>query len=131
MGVADSSDLGGKSITRKGGARFVVNWRARLFMTDKVIHPATITSAYKSGFALQFHQAVPLGTEMNLEFSVDFRGEAQRIRIKAKVGYCLLRSNGDGVDMDVVTSQISREDHHLMGNILQVLTESKEFNLRG
>ncbi len=117
-------------MTRKGGSRFLVNWRGRLFMADKVIHPCVIQSVFKEGFALQFHQALPIGAEMNMEFVVSFRDENHRIRIKAKVDYCLLRSKGGGVDMDITTSKISAEDHHLMGNVLQVLTESKEFNLR-
>lgn len=107
----------------------MVNWRARLFMADKVIHPATIISVYKTGFALRFHQAVPLGAAMNVEFAVKFREESHRIRIRAEVGYCLLRSDGNGVDMDITTTKISGEDSHLLANILQTLTESKEFNL--
>lgn len=122
------SGITGKSVERKGGPRYMVNWRARLFMADKVIHPATITSVFKTGFCLRFFQAVGIGKEMNVEFVVKFREENHRIRIKAKVDYCLLC--GDGADIDIITTQISSEHSHMLANILQELSEAKEFNLR-
>jgi hypothetical protein len=115
---------------RKGGARFMVHWRTRLFMADKVIHPAVITAVFKTGFCLQFHQAVPIGTEMNVEFMVNFRDQTHTVRVKANVDYCLLRAKGDGADLDIITTKIDHKDHHMLGNILQELSEAKQFNLR-
>ena len=110
----------------------MVYWRARLFMADKVIHPAIITGAYKTGFVLKFHQALAIGTEMNVEFAVKFRDEMHRIRVKAKVAYCQLGGGNSAseVEMDISTIKISREDNHLMGNILQTLANSAEMNLK-
>jgi hypothetical protein len=129
--MTNFSGIPGKVVQRSGGARFMVHWKARLFMADKVIHLATITSVFKTGFCLQFDRAVPLGTEMNVEFIVNFRKQQNNIRIKATVEYCLLRAKGDGADLDIITSKIDHKDHHLLGNVLQTLSENKEFNLRG
>jgi len=126
--MSNLSGLTGSDVKRKGGARFLVNWRARLFMEDKVIHPATISAVFKTGFCLRFFQAVSIGKTMNIEIMVKLQGEHHKIRVKAQVDYCLL--NGDGADIDILTTQISREDNHLLNNILQALTEAKEFNLR-
>lgn len=115
---------------RIGGPRYLVHWKARLFMSDKVIHPATVIGIFEKGFVLRFFRATPLNTEMNIEFMVNFREEMHRIRIKGQVKYCLLRSQGDGADIDIATTKISREDNHTLNNILQILQESKEFNLR-
>lgn len=108
----------------------MVNWRSRLFMADKVIHHATITSVFKSGFSLLFHIAVPLGTEMNVEFIIKLQQQPQRVRVKVKVDYCLLRANGEGADLDILITQISSEDQQLLNDVLLELAEAKQFNLR-
>lgn len=77
-----------------------------------------------------FHHAVPLGTEMNVEFIVQFQDQPRRVRVKAKVDYCLLRTKGDGADLDLVLTQIGSNDKDLLSSILQALSESKQFNLR-
>ncbi|WP_188149448.1 hypothetical protein [Teredinibacter waterburyi] len=128
--MAGFSGITGKSIERKGKHRFLVNWRARLFMADKIIRPAIVTSAHANGLTIRFNEAVPLGTEMNLEFALKFIDQAVKIRIKAKVDYCLIKSNSNEVEIDISTTKISRADQHTLNNILQVLGESNEFNLR-
>lgn len=128
--MTNLSGISGKVIDRKGGARYMVNWRSRLFMADKVIHQATITAVFKSGFSLLFHHAVPLGSQMNVEFIVQFQQQAHRLRVKVSVDYCLLRSNGDGADLDLITTSINPEDQHLLNNVLQELSDAKQFNLR-
>lgn len=124
------SGIEGKPIKRKGGTRYLVHWRARFFMADKVIHLTTITSVFKSGFAFIFPQALPVGAELNIEIALSYQDQPTRIRLKAKVDYCLLRSNSDGADIDVITSKIASQDQHMLNNILQALSESKEFNLK-
>ena len=106
----------------------MVHWRARLFMADKVIHSAVITALFKTGFCVRFSQAVGIGKEMNVEFVLTFRDQNHRIRVKAKVDYCQL--SGDGADLDVITTKITSEHRQLLANVLQALTEAKEFDLR-
>ncbi len=127
--TASSSLITGAS-TRKTGPRFLVHWRARLFMADKVIHPATVTAAYKSGFTIKFAHAIPMGTDMHIEFAVNFKDEKHRLRTKAKVGYCLLLSGGEAAELDLNILQISRQDNHTYNNVLQALQEAKEMNLQ-
>lgn len=122
------SGIGGKEVQRKGGPRFIVNWRARFFTDDKVIHPAQVNSVFKTGFCLHVQQAVSIGTTVHVEFIVNFRNQAERIRVKATVDYCLVRS--DGADIDILTAGISPAHNHLLSNILQEISEAKEFNLR-
>ncbi len=126
--MSNLSGISGKSVERRGGPRFLVHWRARLFLADKVIHPAMITNVFKGGFCIRFHQAVGLGKEMNVEFLVKHREENHRVRFKGKVEYCLLTK--EGADIDVEITQISGEHSHMIANIMQQLSESKEFNLR-
>lgn len=127
--MANLSGITGKTVERKGGPRYRVNWQARFFQLDKVIHSAEINAAFKGGFCLRFTQALPIGTTMNLEFAVKFQ-KLHRIRVKATVDYCFLRADGDGADLDLLIVKIGREDQHLLNNILQELSEAKQFNLR-
>lgn len=124
------SGIQGQVVKRKGGQRYLVHWKARFFLADKVIHQAVINSIFKGGFSFIFSQALPIGKEINLEMGIKYRDEPKRIRIKAKIDYCLLRSNNDGAEIDIITTKIGREDNHTINNILQMMSESKEFNLR-
>lgn len=124
------SGISGAVVQRKGKKRYMVHWRCRLFMADKVIHNAVITSVFKEGFGLLFLNAVPVGSLMNVEFAISFNNQPHRIRLKATVDYCLIRSQGDGADLDLITTKIAPKDMHTINNILQELEESKEFNLR-
>ncbi len=124
------SGIEGKQVVRKGGPRYLVHWRARFFLDDKIIQTTVINSVFKSGFSFIFPHALPVGAEINLEMALKYREQPIRIRVKAKIEYCLLRSNNDGADIDVTTTKITREDNHTINNILQELSESKVFNLR-
>ncbi|ABD79992.1 hypothetical protein Sde_0730 [Saccharophagus degradans 2-40] len=124
------SGISGAVVQRKGGNRFMVHWRCRLFMADKKIHNAVITSVFDKGFGLLFLQAVPMNTIMNVEFGLSFNERPHKIRFKGVVDYCLIRSDNTGADIDLLTTKIANEDQHTINNILQALAESKEFNLR-
>lgn len=124
------SGISGAVVERKGGKRFMVHWRCRLFMADKHIHNAIITSVFDKGFGMLFLSAVPVGTVMNVEFGLSFNERSHKIRFKAAVDYCLIRSDGEGADLDLITSKISADDQHTINNILQTLSETREFNLR-
>lgn len=121
--MSNLSGISGAKVERKGGARFSVKWPARLFMADRVIHPAKIHAVFKNGYCIRFHQAIGLGQDLNLEFLVKFRGESHRVRVKAKVTYCQLFT--EGADVDVEISHITAQDNHLMANVLQSLIELK------
>ena len=112
------------------GPRYWANWRARYFLHDRKIHHATVIAVYKTGFTLQCAHCLPVGAMMNLEFLVRYKELPTRIRVKGKVTYCLLKSNGDGAEVEVTTTKISGEHQHVVNNLIQLLSDSKEFNLR-
>lgn len=112
------------------GARYWANWRARYFLEDRKIYHATVTAIYKKGFSLQCAHCLPVGAMMNLEFLVRYKDLPTRIRIKGKVDYCLLKNNGNGAEVEVITTKISREHQHVVNNLIQLMSDSKEFNLR-
>lgn len=127
--MTNLSGISGEAPKRIPGPRYMVHWRARFFQKDKVIHPATIVAVFEKGFTLSFDYALPVNSEINIEFLLNFREDKQTIRAKAKIHYCLLKSGGNGAEIDIVTTKIGREDQHTLRNVLQVFQESKEFNL--
>lgn len=128
--VANLSGLELVNGDAKKGPRYMTNWRARYFLADKRITHATIAAIYQGGFTLSCHQGVPVGQTMNLEFIVNYKDTPTRIRLKAKVDYCLIRSNASGADVDVVITQIPPQDQHVVNNLLQIMSSSKAFDLR-
>ncbi|MBU2984872.1 hypothetical protein KO528_05895 [Saccharophagus degradans] len=121
------SGISGAVVKRKGGKRFNVHWRCRLFMADKKIHEAVITSVFDKGFGLLFLQAVPVDTVMNVEFGLSFNDKPVKIRFKGAVDYCLIRSDKTGADLDLLTTNISSTDKHTINNVLQALGEANGF----
>jgi hypothetical protein len=99
---------------RKGGKRQKVNWRCRFFGADKVIHTTVLTAAFKGGFCMGFTHALPIQTELNLEIA----NQGKLIRAKVNVDYCLLRSKGDGADIDLLISKISDDDNQILNTFL-------------
>ena len=110
--------------------RYLANWRARYFLDDRKIQFATVAAIYKTGYSLQCGHCLPVGAVMNLEFLVRYKDHPTRIRIKGRVDYCLLKSTGDGAEVEVTTTKITPEHQHVVNNLIQLLSDSKEFNLR-
>ncbi|HEY7773101.1 MAG TPA: hypothetical protein VIC26_07955 [Marinagarivorans sp.] len=124
------SGLSPSKVESRTGARYLANWRARYFLHDRKIQHATVSAIYKTGYTLQCTHCLPVGAIMNLEFLVRYKDLPTRIRIKGRVDYCLLKSSGDEAEVEVTTTKISREHQHVVNNLIQLLSNSKEFNLR-
>ena len=112
------------------GPRYLANWRARYFLEDRKIEFATVSAIYKTGYSLQCNNCLPVGAMMNLEFLVRYKELPTRIRVKGRVDYCLLKNTGAGAEVEVTTTKISHEHQHIVNNLIQLLSDSKEFNLR-
>lgn len=112
------------------GPRYLANWRARYFLDDRKIHLATVTAIYKGGYSVQCPQCLPVGALMNLEFLVRYKEHPTRIRVKGRVDYCLLRNNDAGADVELTITKITSEHQHVVNNLIQLLSDSTEFNLR-
>jgi len=119
-----------KKEERLRGQRFMVFWKARCMLPDRSLHESAIKTITQSGFAIELEQAVSLGKDVNIEFYVKYRDKDERIRVKTTVIYCMILSENRGAYMEVKIKQISNEEMHTLNNILQVLGESKEFDLR-
>jgi hypothetical protein len=128
--MSNFSGLSPAQSQSKGGVRYLANWRARYFLEDKKICFATVGAIYKTGYTLQCHHCLPVGAIMNLEILVLYKELPTKIRLKGRVDYCLLKTNGDGAEAEVTTVKISHDHQHIVNNLIQLLSHSKEFNLR-
>lgn len=124
------SEITGQALARPSGPRYLVKWPARFFAADRIIRSTHIQSVFESGFSVFYSQALPIGLELDLEFVLNYAHEPYKMRVKSTVHYCLLRSNGDGAEIDLITSEIKRADEQLLNRVLLELSEAKEFNLR-
>lgn len=115
---------------RLTGPRYMVNWKARLMTQDRQVHDVTINEAIHGGLGVLGLQAMPLGTDVNIEFYVNYRGKQERIRAKTRVCYCRILSGNEGVVLELRITYTSKDEMHLYNNVLQVFSSSKEFQLR-
>ncbi len=122
LAMTGLSGITGKAISRKGEQRYAVQWPARFFLDDKVIKQTTICAVFKGGLCIRVDQTIALGKEMHIEFRAKSAQTAHKIRLKAKIDYCLLRDVG--VELDLLTTAIGREDHHKLANIIQSLANA-------
>lgn len=111
-------------------ARYMVYWKARAMLADRSMHQAIVREIMQGGFSLDFPQTLPVGTVVNIEFYVEYHNKKHRIRAQTEVFYCLLRANSESAKLDVKILKIAEAELHLLNNILQTFSESKEINLR-
>jgi len=112
------------------GTRYMVYWRSKVLMQDRVLRNGVIQKVCKEGFVMRFPQAVSLGVDVNLEFYVSYKEEQCRIRVKTSVVACMLLSGGLGADLELQIVTLSKDERHTLNNVLQLLENSSEFNLR-
>ncbi|TVZ39522.1 hypothetical protein P886_3926 [Alteromonadaceae bacterium 2753L.S.0a.02] len=115
---------------RLEGPHYMVFWKSRVMTPDRQIREARVSAASQHGFIVEFEQALPLGSNANIELYVKYRGATQRLRAKTSVVYCRVLSNNAGAVLELRTTYISNDDMHTYNNILQTFANSKEFQLR-
>ena len=108
----------------------MVNWRARVMTEDYSVSEGIIRELLLDGLVIKFATALPKGSPVNIEFYVHYRNENVRIRVKTVVVYCMLYSNNEGAELELAMTQISREEKHVLGNVMQIFENSPEFTLR-
>ncbi len=109
---------------------FMVHWKARVLTTDHAMHEGLINQVRKGGFSMDFTQALSTGSTLSVEFYVKYKNEPRRIRAKARVTYCMVKSQSVGASLNLSILKMSKEDHHALSNVLQLFGDSDEFNLK-
>lgn len=115
---------------RLGNPQYLVHWKARIMTINRAVYDVIVDHAAGNGVSIIAAQAQPIGTNVNIEFYVKYRGKLERIRAKTQVIYCRILSANQGVVLELRFTFVSREDMHLYNNVLQVFASSKEFQLR-
>ena len=110
--------------------RYMVHWKARVLTPDKKIYPGLIKEIMRTGFNLEFHQALPLDSTLNIEFTFKYRGEAVKVRARTNVEYCLILANNGGVEIDLSINTIASEHQHILNNVMQTFANASNINLR-
>lgn len=109
---------------RRVHARYNVNWRSRVLLLDRSIRPAQITNVSKGGLYVIFAHAISIGTEICVEFHVEYRGETHRIRAKTIVTYSAVLSENRGAGLGVQFTEIDSKSYHVLNNVIQTLADS-------
>ncbi len=110
--------------------RFLVHWQSRIMTLDRRVHQALIDQIAADGLAIRTEQALSIGADVNIEFHVKYRDNKERIRAKTKVIYCRILAASQGALLELKFSGISKEEMHIYKNILQLLGNAREFQLK-
>lgn len=108
---------------------YMVHWKARALPPNKVMREGVISQVSKGGLSLEIPYAVSTGSQLSVEFYVNYKNEPKRIRAHTSVTYCMLKSQGQGSFLRLSITKISKGDLHALNNVLQILGDSDEFNL--
>lgn len=111
-------------------ARWMVNWKARTMTADRKLVEAVVCEVMKGGFAIRYPYSLAIGSQLNIEFFVNFQEKQNRIRAKTKVTYCQLASNGQSALIDLKITQASSSEIHLLNNVLMAFVDSNQIDLR-
>ncbi len=103
--------------------RYNVNWRTRVLLLDKSIRSAQIKNVSKGGIYIVFEHALSIGTEVCVEFFVNYRAEVHRIRAKAKITFSAVLSDNRGAGLGLQFTEIDSKSFHIFSNIIQELTD--------
>ena len=111
-------------------ARWMVNWPARTLTPDRKLLEAVVSEVAKGAVSIRYPYSLAIGSQLNIEFHVDFRGKKHRIRAKTKVLQCQLLSQNKGALVDLKLTQCSPQEIHTLNNILMTFIDSDEVDLR-
>lgn len=110
--------------------RWMVRWPARTLTKERKLREAIVYEVMKGGLSIKTTQAFALGSELNIEFFVNYRNKQNRVRAKTKVTYCQLSSGGESALVDLKITQCTPDEIHLLNNVLMTLMDSTEVDLR-
>ena len=108
----------------------MVHWPARTLTTKRELNNALVCEIAKGELSLNHPHSLAIGSQLNIEFHVNFKKKKHRIRAKTKVTYCQLYSDNNGALVDLKITECSSEAIHTLNNIIMTFCESKEVDLR-
>ncbi len=79
---------------------------------------------------MEFIQALATGSNLSIEFHAKYKGIPRRFRANTKVTRCTIKSRTVGATLNLSILKMAKQDHHAMNNILHILGDSDEFDLR-
>ena len=111
---------------RRQHQRFDVDWKARVLLPNKQLSEVGIFSASRGGLAIYFGYAIPVGTQVNVEFYVNYRNENTRIRAVTRVVYNDIMAGNRGAKVGLNFQQMSSENMHALANALHAAGEDSQ-----
>lgn len=109
---------------RRKFTRYPVNWQGRILLADRSLSQVPIRDISKGGVAIHFDRVLAVNTPVNIEFFAPSVVGRVRIRAKTIVAHHTLLSSGLA-QLGLLFKEMSNEDAHSLGNILQQLTDQR------
>jgi c-di-GMP-binding flagellar brake protein YcgR len=103
--------------------RYNVRWKARLLLPDRSLFKVSVRNVSKGGVGLNFHEALPSRSRVQIEFLAPCKGEIVRIRAACLVAHQTILSENKGVSIGLKFIQMKQDDMHSLGNALQELSD--------
>ncbi|VUD40611.1 hypothetical protein TDB9533_00309 [Thalassocella blandensis] len=105
-------------IERRQYQRFNVDWPGRILLPGKEINEISIFSASRGGLGIYFVYAIPVGTQVNIEFFVRNRHVKTRIRAVTHVIHNDILAGNRGAKVGLHFQQMTSENMHALANAL-------------
>lgn len=109
---------------RRQHQRFNVSWQGRILLPSKQLSDVGIFSASRGGLGIIFDHAIPVGTQINIEFFVNYRNERTRIRAVTHVIHNDILAGNRGAKIGLHFHQMTSDNMHALANALHAEGEA-------
>ncbi|MGH1486370.1 MAG: PilZ domain-containing protein [Cellvibrionaceae bacterium] len=109
---------------RRKSKRYKVSWATRLLFADKTIVAARTRDVSSGGVGFEYDQQIPIGEEVNIEFSPMIQGKQYIIRAKGVVTYNMILSGSSGFSHGLKFTLIPRDQFDQLAEVLKSFDQS-------
>ncbi len=104
---------------RRKSKRFKVSWSSRLLFPDKRIVAARVRDVSSGGVGFEYQDQIPVGKDVNIEFSPCVKGKQYLIRAKGVVTFSMIMAGSAGFTHGLKFTLIPREQFEQLTEILK------------
>lgn len=101
--------------------RYRVDWVGRIVLPTGEICGIHIKDISKDGMQLFLRHAIPMASQVKIEFLVDYKNQKACLRVKGEVLNNEILSNNRGAFVDVAFNYVSQKDMHTLNNVLHYI----------
>ncbi len=107
--------------------RYSVTWQGHLLQPDGSVSDMKVKDISKGGISIFFEHALPMRSQIKMEFFTIFRNKKVRFRIVGFVVHNQILSNNEGVHVGMKYAYFPSDEMHTLSNIFMEFEERGQY----